>query len=147
MHHNVNVVIGTKLPHDDVTHTFCQLMQTARHLFTQSRFDDAFTQFAIGLAITRQCNDCFDFAMRGVLLHNMASCLHHKRQFDKAIQYYTQARIVFACAMNEQLSNRHDDVLKARMRFVHGRMQHAKRRTQPPHTVLDSNGVVKQASM
>ena len=53
------------------------LLGEAKALFHQRKFEEALNTFTHCLAVTEKTRSAQDYAVRGAVIHNIASCLHN----------------------------------------------------------------------
>jgi len=99
------------------------LLTEAKEQFHRAQYEEALNTFTACLAVTEKTRNSKDFAVRGAIVHNIASCLHHLGEIEAAQEYYEQAITSFEKANTgivEKLL--YGDTNKRRVDFVKERM-------------------------
>ena len=81
--------IGASVPQGQLKSLLATMIAEAKATFRKEDFDGALALFNQALAIASKVDR--DIGTRGVLLHNIATCLHHLRDFECAHAHYEQA--------------------------------------------------------
>lgn len=99
------------------------LLTEAKEQFHRAEYELALNTFTACLAVTEKTRNSKDFAVRGAIVHNIASCLHHLGEIEAAQEYYEQAIASFEKA-NTGVVERllYGDTNKRRVDFVKERM-------------------------
>lgn len=99
------------------------LLSEAKDLFHREQFEEALGRFTHGLSLVEKTRTAKDLTVRGAILHNIASCLHHLGQYDAAQEYYQQAIQAFTkckTPLHERLL--HGNMNQRRLDFVKSRL-------------------------
>ena len=92
-------------------------------LFHQRKFEEALNTFTHCLAVTEKTRSAKDHAVRGAVIHNIASCLHNLGEMEAAKAYYEQAIEAFKQAKTPVLEKAiYGDPNKRRVDFVKERL-------------------------
>jgi len=83
--------IGHSVKREALNELEWKLLSEAKDLFHRNMYEEALNTFTHCLAVTEKTRNSRDLAVRGAILHNIASCLHHLGQYTAAQQYYEQA--------------------------------------------------------
>ena len=69
--------IGAQVNKDVLQTLEWNLLSEAKTLFHQQKYEDALNTFTHCLAVTEKTRSSRDATVRGAIVHNIASCLHH----------------------------------------------------------------------
>ncbi|KAL1507352.1 hypothetical protein AB1Y20_008198 [Prymnesium parvum] len=115
--------IGHNVRLDALQDLECKLLATAKELFHQKKFEEALNTFTHCLAVTEKTRTSKDQAVRGAVIHNIASCLHNLGELEAAQAYYEQAIQAFQKAETPVIEKAFfGDVNKRRISFVKERL-------------------------
>lgn len=76
--------IGDNVPRDTLQQLEWNLLAEAKTLFHQQKFEEALNTFTHCLAVTEKTRSAKDHAVRGAVIHNIASCLHNLGEMEAA---------------------------------------------------------------
>jgi hypothetical protein len=76
--------IGANVNKDALQQLEWNLLAEAKQLFHQRKFEQALNTFTHCLAVTEKTRSAQDHAVRGAVLHNIASCLHNLGEMEAA---------------------------------------------------------------
>ena len=130
--------IGGDVPRQELRSLFKSMRSAGTQAFKKGEFDAALQLFNQSLAIASKVDR--DIGTRGVLLHNIASCLHNLGDWECAESHYEQALSALEHAITSGSSQSSDEVLSSRLRFVRRRLQEVAAREAPGTAYLDSAG-------
>lgn len=135
--------IGHRVPKDTLNELEWRLLSEAKDLFHRAMYEEALNTFTHCLAVTEKTRSHKELAVRGAIVHNIASCLHHLGELEAAQEYYEQAIQSFNRAetpMMERLL--HGNTNKRRVDFVKERLIDISWGRKPDaDKFLDENGV------
>jgi len=135
--------IGHRVPRDTLNELEWRLLSEAKDLFHRAMYEEALNTFTHCLAVTEKTRSHKELAVRGAIVHNIASCLHHLGELEAAQEYYEQAIQSFNRAetpMMERLL--HGNTNKRRVDFVKERLIDISWGRKPDaDKFLDENGV------
>ena len=115
--------IGQNVNRDELQQLEWNLLGEAKTLFHQRKFEEALNTFTHCLAVTEKTRSAKDHAVRGAVIHNIASCLHNLGEMEAAQAYYEQAIDAFKKAKVPMLERViYGDANKKRMDFVKERL-------------------------
>jgi len=119
------------------------LLGEAKALFHQRKFEEALNTFTHCLAVTEKTRSGRDQAVRGAVVHNIASCLHNLGEMEAAQAYYDQAIEAFKKAKTPLLEKLfYGDPNRRRIDFVKERLVDITWGRKPDgDKYLDENGV------
>lgn len=115
--------IGGQVKKETLNQLEWNLLTEAKEQFHRAQYEEALNTFTACLAVTEKTRNSKDFAVRGAIVHNIASCLHHLGEIEAAQEYYEQAIASFEKAntgMVEKLL--YGDTNKRRVDFVKERL-------------------------
>ena len=115
--------IGTGVDKEALQQLEWNLLGEAKALFHQHKYEEALNTFTHCLAVTEKTRNSKDLAVRGAILHNIASCLHCLGEMDKAKAHYLAALAAFQrnppsrlwVALNGDLARRRCDFVRERL--------------------------------
>ena len=128
------------------------MLREARSLFFARKWEDALNTFTHCLAITEKAHPSVGTSVQGVVVLEIASCLHFLSEFDAAKAYYEQA---IECLRRVQPPNweqwavstlgrlsgvRPPDIQSARIQFIKSRLVDLELGRPPDLVYLDDNG-------
>ena len=94
--------IGQNVNRDELQQLEWNLLGEAKMLFHQRKFEEALNTFTHCLAVTEKTRSAKDHAVRGAVIHNIASCLHNLGEMEAAQVKKTRrdssSPACFACA-------------------------------------------------
>ena len=76
--------IGHNVNKDELQQLEWNLLGEAKTLFHQRKFEEALNTFTHCLAVTEKTRSAKDHAVRGAVIHNIASCLHNLGEMEAA---------------------------------------------------------------
>lgn len=115
--------IGANVDRDTLQQLEWNLLGEAKALFHQKKFDEALNTFTHCLAVTEKTRSAKDHAVRGAVIHNIASCLHNLGEMEAAQAYYDQAIDAFKKAKTPMLERMfYGDANRRRIDFVKERL-------------------------
>ena len=115
--------IGGNVKKDVLQELEWRLLTEAKELFHQKKYDEALNTFTHCLAVTEKTRSAKDHAVRGAVVHNIASCLHNLGELEAAQAYYEQAIAAFQKAYTPPLEKAlYGDPNKRRIDFVKERL-------------------------
>ena len=115
--------IGAAVPREVLQQLEWNLLAEAKTLFHQRKFEEALNTFTHCLAVTEKTRSATDHAVRGAVIHNIASCLHNLGEMESAQAYYEQAIDAFKKAKTPMLERAfYGDANKRRVEFVKERL-------------------------
>ena len=76
--------IGQNVNRDELQQLEWNLLGEAKTLFHQRKFEEALNTFTHCLAVTEKTRSAKDHAVRGAVIHNIASCLHNLGEMEAA---------------------------------------------------------------
>ena len=76
--------IGQNVNRDELQQLEWNLLGEAKMLFHQRKFEEALNTFTHCLAVTEKTRSAKDHAVRGAVIHNIASCLHNLGEMEAA---------------------------------------------------------------
>ena len=135
--------IGANVDRDVLQQLEWNLLAEAKTLFHQRKFEEALNTFTHCLAVTEKTRSAKDHAVRGAVIHNIASCLHNLGEMESAQAYYEQAVEAFQKAKTPMLEKAiYGDPNKRRIEFVKERLVDISWGRKPDgDKYLDENGV------
>ncbi len=135
--------IGASVPRDTLQQLEWNLLSEAKTLFHQRKFEEALNTFTHCLAVTEKTRSAKDHAVRGAVIHNIASCLHNLGEMEAAQAYYEQAIDAFKKAYTPLVERAiYGDANKRRIEFVKERLVDISWGRKPDgDKYLDENGV------
>ena len=95
--------IGANVDRETLQQLEWNLLGEAKVLFHQRKFEEALNTFTHCLAVTEKTRSARDHAVRGAVIHNIASCLHNLGEMEAAKAYYEQAVDAFKKAYTPML--------------------------------------------
>eukprot|EP00326_Haptolina_ericina_P026074 CAMPEP_0181200520 /NCGR_PEP_ID=MMETSP1096-20121128/17811_1 /TAXON_ID=156174 ORGANISM="Chrysochromulina ericina, Strain CCMP281" /NCGR_SAMPLE_ID=MMETSP1096 /ASSEMBLY_ACC=CAM_ASM_000453 /LENGTH=376 /DNA_ID=CAMNT_0023290889 /DNA_START=55 /DNA_END=1185 /DNA_ORIENTATION=+ len=115
--------IGANVKRDHLQELEWRLLATAKDLFHHKKYEEALNTFTHCLAVTEKTRTSKDHAVRGAVIHNIASCLHNLGEMEAAQAYYEQAIAAFQKAETPMLEKAiYGDANKRRISFVKERL-------------------------
>jgi len=134
--------IGASVPKDTLQQLEWNLLSEAKTLFHQRKFEEALNTFTHCLAVTEKTRSAKDHAVRGAVIHNIASCLHNLGEMEAAQAYYEQAIDAFKKAYTPLVERAiYGDANKRRIEFVKERLVDISWGRKPDSDkYLDENG-------
>lgn len=87
--------IGHSVPREALQQLEATLLAQAKTDFHAGKYEEALNTFTHCLAVTEKSRTSQDATVRGAVLHNIASCLHHQGKMEAAQAYYEQAVACF----------------------------------------------------
>ncbi len=134
--------IGANVKKEVLTQLEWHLLAEAKDLFHSGKYEEALNTFTHCLAVTEKTRSSKDLAVRGAIVHNIASCLHHLGELEAAQDYYEQAIGSFEKAETPALERiMYGDANKRRVDFVKERLIDIQWNRKPDNDVfLDENG-------
>jgi len=134
--------IGASVPRDTLQQLEWNLLSEAKTLFHQRKFEEALNTFTHCLAVTEKTRSAKDHAVRGAVIHNIASCLHNLGEMEAAQAYYEQAIEAFKKAYTPLMERAiYGDANKRRIEFVKERLVDISWGRKPDgDKYLDENG-------
>ena len=135
--------IGANVDKSTLQQLEWNLLADAKTLFHQRKFEEALNTFTHCLAVTEKTRSATDYAVRGAVIHNIASCLHNLGEMEAAQAYYEQAVESFKKAKTPLLERVfYGDANKRRVEFVKERLVDITWGRKPDgDKYLDENGV------
>lgn len=135
--------IGANVDKNSLQQLEWNLLADAKTLFHQRKFEEALNTFTHCLAVTEKTRSATDHAVRGAVIHNIASCLHNLGEMEAAQAYYEQAIESFKKAKTPLLERAlYGDANKRRVEFVKERLVDITWGRKPDgDKYLDENGV------
>lgn len=135
--------IGHRVPKDALNDLEWRLLSEAKDLFHRAMYEEALNTFTHCLAVTEKTRGHKELAVRGAIVHNIASCLHHLGELEAAQEYYEQAIQSFNRAETPTMERLlHGDTNKRRVDFVKERLIDISWGRRPDaDKFLDENGV------
>ena len=135
--------IGASVPKETLQQLEWNLLAEAKTLFHQRKFEEALNTFTHCLAVTEKTRSATDHAVRGAVIHNIASCLHNLGEMEAAQAYYEQAIDAFKKAKTPLIERAiYGDANKRRIEFVKERLVDISWGRKPDgDKYLDENGV------
>ena len=135
--------IGSNVKPDVLHQLESNLLAEAKALFHQQKYEEALNTFTHCLAVTEKSRSSMDHAVRGAVVHNIASCLHNLGELEAAQAYYEQAIDAFRRAKTPALEKMiYGDPNKRRVEFVKERLVDISWGRKPDgDKYLDENGV------
>ena len=76
--------IGANVKRDHLQELEWRLLATAKDLFHHKKYEEALNTFTHCLAVTEKTRTSKDHAVRGAVIHNIASCLHNLGEMEAA---------------------------------------------------------------
>jgi tetratricopeptide (TPR) repeat protein len=76
--------IGADVNKDVLQQLEWNLLGEAKTLFHQKKYEEALNTFTHCLAVTEKTRSAKDHAVRGAVIHNIASCLHNLGEMEAA---------------------------------------------------------------
>ena len=134
--------IGADVAKETLQQLEWNLLAEAKTLFHQRKFEEALNTFTHCLAVTEKTRSAKDHAVRGAVIHNIASCLHNLGEMEAAQAYYEQAIEAFKKAYTPLVERAIDgDANKRRIDFVKERLVDISWGRKPDgDKYLDENG-------
>ena len=134
--------IGSSVKKDALLQLEWNLLAEAKSLFHQHKYEEALNTFTHCLAVTEKSRSAKDHAVRGAVVHNIASCLHNLGEMEAAQAYYEQAIDAFKRAKISPVERLiFGDPNKRRMEFVKERLVDISWGRKPDgDKYLDENG-------
>ena len=118
-----HATIGTDVPKETLGQLEWNLLNDAKEQFHRGEYEQALNTFTATLAVTEKTRSSKDFAVRGAIVHNIASCLHHLGEIEAAQEYYEQAINSFEKAKTGVVEKMlYGDTNKRRVDFVKERL-------------------------
>ena len=115
--------IGANVDRETLQQLEWNLLGEAKVLFHQRKFEEALNTFTHCLAVTEKTRSAKDYAVRGAVVHNIASCLHNLGEMEAAQAYYDQAITEFKKAKTPLFERFfYGDANKRRIDFVKERL-------------------------
>lgn len=115
--------IGATVKKDTLNQLEWNLLTEAKEQFHRGEYEMALNTFTACLAVTEKTRNSKDFAVRGAIVHNIASCLHHLGEIEAAQEYYEQAINSFEKAKMPVVEKLlYGDTNKRRVDFVKERL-------------------------
>mmetsp|Transcript_25414 Transcript_25414/g.73237 ORF Transcript_25414/g.73237 Transcript_25414/m.73237 type:complete len:172 (+) Transcript_25414:96-611(+) len=74
--------IGATVKKDTLNQLEWNLLTEAKEQFHRGEYEMALNTFTACLAVTEKTRNSKDFAVRGAIVHNIASCLHHLGEIE-----------------------------------------------------------------
>ncbi|KOO26153.1 hypothetical protein Ctob_005670 [Chrysochromulina tobinii] len=134
--------IGADVAKETLQQLEWNLLAEAKTLFHQRKFEEALNTFTHCLAVTEKTRSAKDHAVRGAVIHNIASCLHNLGEMEAAQAYYEQAIEAFKKAYTPLVERAiYGDANKRRIDFVKERLVDISWGRKPDgDKYLDENG-------
>jgi len=88
---NYHAQIGANVNKETLQSLEWQLLSEAKALFHRKDYEESLNTFTHCLAVTEKTRSSRDATVRGAIVHNIASCLHHLGELEAAQAYYEQA--------------------------------------------------------
>lgn len=118
-----HATIGTEVPKETLGQLEWNLLNDAKEQFHRGEYEQALNTFTATLAVTEKTRSSKDYAVRGAIVHNIASCLHHLGEIEAAQEYYEQAINSFEKAKTGVVEKMlYGDTNKRRVDFVKERL-------------------------
>jgi len=135
--------IGADVNRDALQQLEWNLLAEAKQLFHQHKYKEALNTFTHCLAVTEKTRSAKDHAVRGAVIHNIASCLHNLGEMEAAQAYYEQAIDAFKKAKTPLFERvLYGDANRRRVDFVKERLVDITWGRKPDgDKYLDENGV------
>ena len=115
--------IGANVDRNVLQQLEWNLLGEAKALFHQKKFEEALNTFTHCLAVTEKTRSATDHAVRGAVIHNIASCLHNLGEMEAAQAYYDQAIEAFRKARTPMFERFfYGDANRRRIDFVKERL-------------------------
>jgi tetratricopeptide (TPR) repeat protein len=115
--------IGGQVKKETLNQLEWNLLTEAKEQFHRAQYEEALNTFTACLAVTEKTRNSKDFAVRGAIVHNIASCLHHLGEIEAAQEYYEQAISSFEKANTGVVEKLlYGDTNKRRVDFVKERL-------------------------
>ena len=135
--------IGANVDRETLQQLEWNLLGEAKVLFHQRKFEEALNTFTHCLAVTEKTRSAQDHAVRGAVIHNIASCLHNLGEMEAAQAYYDQAIEAFKKAKTPLFERWfYGDANRRRIDFVKERLVDITWGRKPDgDKYLDENGV------
>ena len=145
--------IGSHVSHETLLRLETGMLREARELVDARKFEEALNCFTHALAISEKAHLGAATPSQGVIVHEIAECLHHLGEFEAAEAYYTQAletirrvqtpkweaRAVWA--LGKLSGVKPPDVQQARVLFIKSRLLDVELGRLPEPVFLDENGI------
>jgi len=135
--------IGADVNRDALQQLEWNLLAEAKQLFHQHKYQEALNTFTHCLAVTEKTRSAKDHAVRGAVIHNIASCLHNLGEMEAAQAYYEQAIDAFKKAKTPLFERvLYGDANRRRVDFVKERLVDITWGRKPDgDKYLDENGI------
>jgi len=115
--------IGANVNRETLQALEWQLLSEAKALFHRKEYEESLNTFTHCLAVTEKTRSSKDATVRGAIVHNIASCLHHLGELEAAQAYYEQAIQAFEKAKTPFVEKMmYGDTNKRRIDFVKERL-------------------------
>ena len=81
---NYHAQIGANVNKETLQSLEWQLLSEAKALFHRKEYEESLNTFTHCLAVTEKTRSSRDATVRGAIVHNIASCLHHLGELEAA---------------------------------------------------------------